>query len=175
LAKSRKDTVIFERRFIPKGSIIIQEGDEGNSAYLVQSGSVRVFTEQNGKKIILSDLEIGSIFGEMSLLFDSPRTASVEASQDCNLIVISRKNLHEKLERSDVTIKAIVYMLIDRIIGNNKKFTENKESTIEELEDSTKLIYSNVLEALPAGDRPDFQASVLPALEKFIECLDEFK
>ena len=43
-----KERVILERRFVPKGSIVIHEGDDAYSAYLIQSGTVSVYSKVDG-------------------------------------------------------------------------------------------------------------------------------
>jgi len=117
-----RDRVILERRFVPKGRVIIKEGDEGYSAYLIQSGEVEVYSEnEEGQEVSLAKLGTGEICGEMALISDGIRTASVRTVQDCNLVIITRAAFEEKLKRSDTTIQAVVQMLIRRIISSNKE------------------------------------------------------
>jgi len=111
--------VILERKFVPKGSIIIQEGDDAYSAYLIQSGKVKVYTKKNSEVHVLANLGVGEICGEMALISDKVRSATVEAVEDCNLIIITRSAFEEKLVNSDPTIQAVVKMLIDRITESN--------------------------------------------------------
>tara|TARA_R110001592_G_scaffold79054_2_gene236738 strand:- start:10749 stop:11135 length:387 start_codon:yes stop_codon:yes gene_type:complete len=117
-----KDRVILERRYVPKGTVIIREDDEAYSAYLVQSGEVSVFTKRNGQEIELARLGVGEICGEMALMGDDLRSASVRTVEDCNLIVITRSAFEEKLRNSDTTIQAVMRMLIKRIIMSNAEF-----------------------------------------------------
>jgi len=73
----------------PKNAIIINEGDEAGPLYVILSGKVRVFlSSEAGKVITLSIQEAGSYFGELSLLDDSPRSASVMTLEKtvCGLI-----------------------------------------------------------------------------------------
>lgn len=115
-----KDRMILERRYVPKGKIIIKEGDVGYSAFLIQSGSVRVYSELGDKVTELAELGVGEICGEMALIDEDARSASVQALEDCNLIMITRSAFDEKLRNSDATIQAIVKMLIKRIkMANN--------------------------------------------------------
>lgn len=117
-----RERVILERRFVPKGSVIIKEGDEGYSAYLIQSGEVEVYSKnEDGKEVNFARLGTGEICGEMALISDGIRTASVRTVQDCNLVIITRAAFEEKLKRSDTTIQAVVHMLIRRIISSNKE------------------------------------------------------
>ncbi len=105
--KKPRDTVILERRFVPRYTHIITEGEEGSSAFLIQAGSVEISSTHNGRKVVLGNLQTGEIFGEMSLIRNTPRTATVEALEDCNLIIITRQALKAKLDGSDPTIRAI--------------------------------------------------------------------
>jgi CRP/FNR family cyclic AMP-dependent transcriptional regulator len=171
---SRSKTVILERRFVPEGTLIMKQGDQGNSAYLIQSGSVEVYTESEGKVIRLARLELGQIFGEMALIFDDPRAASVRALEDCNLIVITRAAFREKLERSDPTIKAIVQMFSKRIVSSNNAMV-NKKSDITDLVDTTQIIFQNVLAELPRTQQRTFQNAVLPKLDDFLNAVRSFQ
>lgn len=170
---ARKPTVILERRFIPKGTLVMKEGDPGNSAYLIQSGSVEVFTENDDKVISLAKLELGQIFGEMALIFEERRTASVKAIEDCNLIVITRQSFQQKLDKTDPTIKAIVHMLTQRIISANNAMV-NKKSSMDDLVETTNIIYQNILSSLPKSRQRTFQNSVLPKLDEFLDAIRAF-
>ncbi|MCB1532513.1 MAG: cyclic nucleotide-binding domain-containing protein [Alphaproteobacteria bacterium] len=115
------DTIILERRFIPEGTLVMRQGDPGNCAYLIQSGTVSVYTEKDGKKVEHARLGAGEIFGEMALVFDEPRSASVKAVKDTSLIILTREAFKQKLNKTDPTIKAIVGMLIKRVGKANEK------------------------------------------------------
>ena len=169
-----KDSIILERRFVPQGTLVMRQGDPGNSAYLIQSGSVSVFTEHEGKTIELAKLELGQIFGEMALIFDDPRTASVKAMEDCNLIVITRQSFKQKLDRSDPTIRAIVVMLTQRIVTANNALLA-KKSNLTDLVDTSKIIYDNVLSSLPATQKRTFENAVLPKLDDLLKAIGEFQ
>ena len=173
-AGRREKTVILERRFVPKGKIIMQEGDVGYSAFLVQSGKVVVYTDAGGKRLELARMGVGQIVGEMALVFDQPRTATVEALEDCNLIVITRRVLQQKLDKSDPTIRAIVPMLMRRVLDTSNALIK-KSADVEDLIDTVNMIYQNVNGALPLERRQDFQDDVGPHLEAFLEAIKAFE
>lgn len=168
-----KESIVLERRFVPEGALIVRQGDEGNSAFLIQSGSVVVFAEHEGKQVELARLELGQIFGEMALVFDEPRTASVKALEDCNLIIITRQSFKQKLERSDPTIKAIVKMLSQRMVTANNSLL-NKRTDMEALNEAARVIYQNILSELPRSHQRTFQNGVLPKLEEFLNSVRAF-
>ncbi len=166
--------MILERQYIPKGAIIMRQGDEGTTAYLIQSGAVSVFTEQSGERVELARLETGQIFGDTALIFDGRRTASVLAVEDCNLIIITRQAFQEKLKKSDPTVRALLTMLSNRMMTNNNTMLQNK-STVDDLSQTAQMIYQNYADSLPADKLEDLQDMVLPALQNFFSALDEFQ
>jgi CRP-like cAMP-binding protein len=170
----KNDTIILERRFVPDGTLVMRQGDPGNCAYLIQSGRVKVFVEQDDKRIELAKLDAGQIFGEMALIFDDPRSASVQAIEDCNLIILTRQTFKQKLNRSDPTIRAIVTMLTQRVVSANNTVI-NKKSDVQDLIDTTRIIYENTLAALPRPQQRTFQNGVLPKLDDFFNAIKSFQ
>lgn len=172
--KANRDASVLERRFAPKGSKVMKQGEHGNNAFLIQSGRVKVYTESDdGRKVDLAEMDAGQIFGEMALVFDSPRTATVEALEDCNLIIITRQVLNEKLKKSDPTVRAIVPMLTNRILQANNALV-NKMSNAQELIDAVSTIYQNIHATLPAAQKKSLENTVLPKLEDFLKSVKEF-
>lgn len=169
-----KDSVILERRFVPEGTLIMKQGEEGNCAYLIQSGVVKVYTEHDGKRVDLARLGSGQIFGEMALIFDEKRSASVVAKEDCNLIVLTRQTLKQKLDKSDPTVRAIVTMLTERVMSANNEVI-NKKSDIQDMLDTSRIIYQNVYSTLPRSQQRTFQNAVLPKLDDFFNAVKSFQ
>jgi CRP-like cAMP-binding protein len=118
--KKPREPVILDRRSVGEGFVVMREGEAGTVAYLIQSGRVEAYSEIEGKRVSLGILGPGEIFGEMALFNDGKRTASVQALEDCNLILITRQSLEEKLRKTDPTIRAIVRMAFHRLSGGNK-------------------------------------------------------
>jgi CRP/FNR family cyclic AMP-dependent transcriptional regulator len=171
---SKDSQMVLERRFVPEGAIVFEEGDDSSCAFLLQSGSVRVYTQQNGARVELATLGTGQIFGELALLFDGRRMATVAAVEDCNLIVITRQSLQQKLSKTDPTVKALVNMLSQRIVDSNNVVV-NKMSDASDLKQTARIIYQNVLEGLPDNQRTAFQNDVLPSLDGFLGAIGNFQ
>ncbi len=75
----------------PKQAVIILEGDETSSLYIILSGKVRVFSsDEKSKEVTLLIQEPGSCFGELALLGDEPRSASVETLEKTVCGIISK-------------------------------------------------------------------------------------
>jgi CRP-like cAMP-binding protein len=71
------------------GETILTEGEEGNSAFLVTTGSVEVIIGEGKKAKVVATLEQGTVFGEMSLLEPGPRSATIKALTDTECAVTS--------------------------------------------------------------------------------------
>jgi serine/threonine-protein kinase len=85
------------RKAFAKGHTIIREGDVGDSAYMIMSGTCRVFRTVDGQHETLGTMAAGDVFGEMALLLDEPRAASVEAVDDTVVLVLGKDLMQEGL------------------------------------------------------------------------------
>jgi cAMP-binding proteins - catabolite gene activator and regulatory subunit of cAMP-dependent protein kinases len=83
-----------------KGQTIFKEGDPGNLAYLIRSGSVDIYKVMNNKKILLERLQPGEIFGEMSIISKEPRSANAAANEYSELVVINQKDLEVSINKA---------------------------------------------------------------------------
>lgn len=88
----------------PKGHVLITEGDMGDDLFLVQSGTFDVKCNRDGVDVMVNKKTTGEIFGEIALMFESPRTATVTASSDGVVWVLSR-DVFRQLARRTATQK----------------------------------------------------------------------
>ncbi len=116
---------IVTRRSVTRSTIIMSAGDPTDSLYIVLSGRLKVMmSDADGKEVILSILGPGEFFGEMGLIDDSPRSASVLAIEPCELLAISKRDfkkaLAENFEMSMAVMRGLVHRLreADRKIGS---------------------------------------------------------
>ena len=82
-----------------KGNLIIREGDNAGPLYVIEKGRARAFTGLNGRGRNLAFYREGDFFGELSILNDSPRSASVEAFTDCQLLSLEPKSVRDLRRR----------------------------------------------------------------------------
>ena len=82
-----------------KGEKIIAQGDPGESMYVLSSGVAQVAVERDSKLSDLGELATGECFGEMSLLTGEPRTATVTAKTDCDVVEIDHIAMRDLLKR----------------------------------------------------------------------------
>ena len=118
-------TSVVSRRSFPRGTMIMAAGDETDSLYLVISGRLKVMmSDDEGREVILSMLGPDEYFGEMGLIDDNTRSASVISVEPCELLVLAkrdfRKCLSENFEMALTVMRGLVKRLreADRKIGS---------------------------------------------------------
>jgi CRP/FNR family transcriptional regulator, cyclic AMP receptor protein len=77
----------IESRFVRAGDVIFREGDAADDLFVIKSGQVRI---QVGNKTV-ADLPADTIFGEMALIDNAPRSATATALTDVELVPVSEK------------------------------------------------------------------------------------
>lgn len=97
------------------GDIIIKENDVGESAYLIQKGRVEITKESKGRDIYICDLVAGSILGEMSMIDDKPRSATVTAVEDTVVKEIHRNEFLSGLQNKQKFAVNILKILFERL------------------------------------------------------------
>ncbi|HNJ33766.1 MAG TPA: cyclic nucleotide-binding domain-containing protein, partial [Leptospiraceae bacterium] len=88
--------ITHEQKFRARANIF-REGDPGESLYIIISGSVRIFKGQKGKELTIDILQERDCFGEMAILDQEPRSASVVAVRNTRLLVINRSDFQRLL------------------------------------------------------------------------------
>lgn len=99
---------------VSAGSVLFKQGDAPTSAFLLESGSIEVTTEQGQTSRRLGVLGPGDLLGEMAVIDDSPRTATARALSDCVLMPIDRKQFAERLDSADPVVRALLLSQISR-------------------------------------------------------------
>jgi len=112
----------IRQRTYPAGAIVVNEGDEAHGMFIVDSGALKVFvTEENGKEVTLSLLGPEDYFGELALLDDAPRSASVITVEKSTLLQISRADFNEVIAANPACMQIIMRNLVGRI----RELTDN--------------------------------------------------
>jgi CRP-like cAMP-binding protein len=97
--KARRDIATFAKpRNFSAGEPICRLGDGGDSMMSVVVGTVRIsLPTTRGKEVILADLRAGELFGEIAVLDGKPRSANVTALTNCELMVLERRDLLQRV------------------------------------------------------------------------------
>jgi CRP/FNR family cyclic AMP-dependent transcriptional regulator len=96
-------------RSYPKNAILINEGDLSDSMYLILSGRVKVYAgDEDGHEVLINSLGSGDYFGELALLDEHPRSASVMTLEPCRMAMLTRESFRNYLAaHPDVAIGVI--------------------------------------------------------------------
>jgi CRP-like cAMP-binding protein len=97
------------------GDTLIREGEVGEEAYLIVNGSVLITKEMSGTKVVLQTCQEGDIIGEMSLISEEPRSATVEALEETTVAVLTKQMLSEHLKKLPPYMGKIILALTDRL------------------------------------------------------------
>lgn len=125
--------VFREIRLFDPGAPVFTEGETGDGAYMILEGKVKVVTfSEHGDEITLGELGRGEIFGEMALIDDKPRSASIVAITPCKLAFVDKTSFnHFLLGRSDLAFRLmanICLSLFKRILALDRVYAELKKA-----------------------------------------------
>jgi serine/threonine-protein kinase len=101
------------RKGFTPGQVIIREGDVGDAAYMIVSGTCRAYRTVDGQQETLAQMGPGDVFGEMALLLDDPRAATVEAVDRVTVLLLDKATMTEGLGLDGWT-GALVHALANR-------------------------------------------------------------
>lgn len=111
-------------RKFPKNTVLINEGDQGDSIYIVLSGKVKVFSSNEaGKEVVIAFHGPGEYVGEMSL-DGAPRSASVMTVEPTACAVVSRAHFRDFI----LACPDFALHLIEKLIERTRLATENIKS-----------------------------------------------
>ena len=121
---------VVQKGSIPSGTEFFKEGDIGDAFYVLTSGEVEVSKEINGKKTVLTKIKSSdenNFFGEMALVEDLPRNATITSTADCEILQIEKKNFDMLLRINSFVALRIMTALTKRLRADSSKPSDSKE------------------------------------------------
>jgi signal transduction histidine kinase len=112
---------------LEKGELLIQEGTPGDAAYIVMEGELEVKKKSDVQDIFITVRAPGEVIGEMALLDNSPRTATVRASQPSRLLKIRGDTFQQLLSQKPATALAILHTVSRRLHQNEALLRQNEK------------------------------------------------
>ncbi|MFL5618675.1 MAG: Crp/Fnr family transcriptional regulator [Gemmatimonadaceae bacterium] len=113
---------LTRERTYPKGSVILFQGDPGDSLYVLRQGRAKVvLIGEDGREVILGVLEPGAHFGELALIDDQPRSAHVIAMEDSQLLILRREDFRRRVEANPSVAWALLTELSRRLRRADQK------------------------------------------------------
>jgi len=129
-----------------KGDILLHEGATGSLAYIVMSGSVEIYRTIKGRKIVLVTLGSGNILGEMELITEMPRTASVAAVEDTIVSAVNRDTFESMILEDPDSVVQLLMQVYHRMNHLNQIFMDLYEKVgVNVVEAAPKVLHLKAL------------------------------
>jgi len=115
----------LEVQKVPQWSVVVKQGQAGDSLFLILEGELRVRIEVTGRETILATLSVGEFFGDISIFDQGPRSADVVANRDSLLAKLSAKAVERLIKEAPETAAPFLFAmgktLGARIRADNKR------------------------------------------------------
>jgi F420-non-reducing hydrogenase small subunit len=129
---------IYER-----GEVVFSQGDPGETMYIIQSGAVEVSQRQGKRDVVLAVLERRDFFGEMALIDQSPRSATVKTIRRSRLLSLTRTSLLERLQQDPGVALHLLRALCRRIEEADRRLR-----TMVDADETLRLALENTREVV---------------------------
>jgi len=119
--------ICMEKIYFNKDDVIVEEGTLSDGAYIIESGKVEVFKKlPNGQTQQIARLDKNDIFGEMGLIDQLPRSATVIALEDCCISIMTPDSFNSLAKSNPKALMPVLKILAKRL-RNTLKIIENVE------------------------------------------------
>jgi CRP-like cAMP-binding protein len=141
-------THLIERRF-PKNATVVEEGLPGDYMYVIREGRVKVTkASEDGREKIMNFLEAGAFFGDMALLGDETRSASVKTLEESLLLALSRRDFIDLLRQSPDLALAVIEELANRLRETNE---QARSLSFQGVEERTRNLFERIARPEESG------------------------
>lgn len=115
-------SLVVSQNFNRDETVVLEGDDSVQALYLIASGSVQVYmTGVDGRETILSFLERGDFFGEMSLIDGEPRSASVRTVTDAQMLIIHRESFLQLIRQTPEIAMGLLSEMSKRLRKANRQ------------------------------------------------------
>ena len=121
------------------GEVVFLEGEPGDRLYLISEGNMHVYVEREGSIITYDRLQTGECFGEMALVEDAPRSATVKSEGTSLCLTLSKEEFLDMLDRNPNIALGMIKSLIGRLRRNNVQIQEYARRVSNTLDEETDL------------------------------------
>jgi EAL domain-containing protein (putative c-di-GMP-specific phosphodiesterase class I) len=97
-----------------ENDFLFEEGDVGECAYIIESGSVELSIDKGGRILVIATLGEGEVLGEMAIIDKRPRTATARALEETKTIAIPLEYIEQKIEAADPTVRLFLRLVMER-------------------------------------------------------------
>ena len=129
LDKEQTDQLLKDAKLLRfgRGEVVIEQGDHGESMFLLLKGEANVLVTVDGHNSHVATLKSGDYFGEMSLLTGEPRSATVRATRDCDVLEIEKEAFAGLLHENEALVEQLSELLAKRRMETEGILAANTE------------------------------------------------
>ncbi len=98
----------------PPGTYLIRQGEVGDKFYLIKKGNVEVYVDDGTASHLTATLGAGEVFGEVALLEDKPRNATVVTKDEVEVYTLSKEGFHQALAASEPMREELIKVFCQR-------------------------------------------------------------
>ena len=118
----------FEKKNVPKGTVLFKEGDKGEEAFLIVSGKIQLRRDVLSEyPQILSTVGPGDVVGEMALFDNRPRLAEALVFEDAVVFVIPRDDFSARLSKMNPVMRRILQIMVQRVRRMTDEFMQREQ------------------------------------------------
>ncbi|MDX1418015.1 MAG: cyclic nucleotide-binding domain-containing protein, partial [Candidatus Promineifilaceae bacterium] len=109
------------------GQLLFSEGDRGHRAFVIEEGQLEIIKKTGDREVLLAVRQEGDVIGEMALLEEQPRMASVRARGDSKLLTIDKRTLDNLLANSPSAAWAMLQTVLERWRGTQAQLRQSEQ------------------------------------------------
>jgi len=118
------------RKIVKPGDLIMRQGEQGDCAYIIEKGRVEILIEKaNGSIHRVGTRGPGTIIGEMAIVDNEPRIATIKAVEECTLLEITKADFNRRLKTADPVMQVVTQVILTRYRDMLTRAAILKEST----------------------------------------------
>ncbi|MDH5445080.1 MAG: EAL domain-containing protein [Gammaproteobacteria bacterium] len=102
------------------GDTIFNEGDPGCTAYIIERGKVEVSISRKGERLVLAQYDTGDLFGEMALIDDTPRSATITVLEPTEVIAIDRSLFEKAFDKAHPLVNLFMHTILYNLRKTNQ-------------------------------------------------------
>lgn len=109
--------------YYPKEYVIFKEKDEGDALYIIKKGKIEIYhdpKEEGDLPVKIAEISTGGFFGEMALVSNLPRNASVRALEESEVFILSKDDFKKLLDTNTALAEQISATMVARLNENDK-------------------------------------------------------
>ena len=143
------DSSIKSPKKFKSGDVIMRQGELGQNAFIIEDGKVEITVETpEGQNRVVGTRGAGTMIGEMSLIDNAPRTATVTASEDCVMLEITKDDFSRRLDSSDSVLRMTIQVILTRYRDMLKRSDLQKQKPENHGAESTEREYVELADAI---------------------------